>query len=281
MNVYKGCTTEKNITIKSLYSAFETDFEDGYKSVGEAHDFWELVYVKKGNVGVIADNRVYTIEENTMILHPPMEFHRIWNEQGNSPSVVIISFAADWKNPPKNNIFMLNDRALPQTVLHGITESFDMDGRAVVKLKSGSEYAAQIVLLRLEELLLSLCVNELPYSVQDGVLHNNKYAEIVKVLDENKDKNLSLSQIADKCNMSVSNVKKIFRKYAGVGIKHYYNELKARQAVIYLNDGLSVKETAGRLGFADQNYFSYFFKHIMGASPTEYIKRRNSFIYSP
>lgn len=273
MNVYKGCITEKNITIKSLYSAFETDFDDGYKSVGEAHDFWELVYVKKGSVGVVADNRVYTLEENTMILHPPLEFHRIWNEHGNLPSVVIISFSADWKNPPKNNVFMLNDKTMPQVVMHDIKESFDMDGRAVVKLKAGCEYRAQIALLRLEELLLSLCVNELSYSAEDSVIQNSKYAEIVKILDENKDKNLSLTQIAEKCNMSVSNVKIIFRKYAGMGIKHYYNELKARQAVIYLNDGLSVKETAGKLGFTDQNYFSYFFKHIMGASPTEYIKK--------
>lgn len=273
MNVYKGCTTEKNITIKALYSAFETDFDDDYKSVGEAHDFWEIVYVKKGSVGVIADNRIYTLEENTMILHPPLEFHRIWNEQGSSHSVVIISFDADWKNPPKNNIFVLNDKITPQTVLHDITESFEMNDRAVVKLKPGCEYEAQIAILRLEELLLSLCVNEVPYSARDNVIHNSKYAEIVMILDENKDKNLSLNQIAEKCNMSVSNVKKIFCKYAGMGIKHYYNELKARQAVVYLNDGLSVKETAARLGFADQNYFSYFFKHIMGASPTEYMKR--------
>lgn len=275
MNVYKGCETEKNIVIKSLYSAFETDFDDGYKSVGEAHDFWELVYVKKGRVGIIADNRIYTLEKNMMILHPPMEFHRIWNEEGNSPSVAIISFAAEWKNPPKNNIFVMSDDIAVQSVVRLITESFEMDGRAVVRLKSGCEYDEQVALMRLEELLLSLCKNELPHSAKENVIYNSKYAEIVRVLDENKHKNLSLNDIADICNMSVSNLKKIFQKYAGIGIKHYYNELKARQAVNYLNDGLSVKETAGKLGFADQNYFSYFFKRIMGASPTEYIKAKS------
>lgn len=275
MNVYKGCETEKNIVIRSLYSAFETDFDDGYKSVGETHDFWELVYVKKGRVGVIADNRIYTIEKNMMILHAPMEFHRIWNEEGNSPSVVIISFAADWKNPPKNNIFMMDDGETVRSVVHRINESFEMDGRAVVRLKTGCEYEEQIALMRLEELLLSLCKNELPHNAEESVIHNSKYAEIVRVLEENKNRNLSLDDIAEICNMSVSNLKKIFQKYAGMGIKHYYNELKARQAVTYLDDGLSVKETAAKLGFADQNYFSYFFKHIMGASPTEYIKSKN------
>lgn len=274
MNVYKGCETKKNIVIKALYSAFETDFDDGYRSVGETHDFWELVYVKKGKVGITADNRIYTLEKNMMILHAPMEFHRIWNEDGNSPSVAIISFSAEWKNPPKNNIFIMNDTTAVQSVIRKITQSFEMDGRAVVRQKSGCEYDGQIALMRLEELLLSLCINELPHDAEENMIHNNKYAQIVRILNENKDKNLSLNDIAEICNMSVSNLKKVFQKYAGMGIKHYYNQLKAEQAVSYLNDGLSVKETAGKLGFVDQNYFSYFFKNIMGASPTEYIKTK-------
>lgn len=275
MNVYKGCETKKNIVIKALYSAFETDFDDGYRSVGETHDFWELVYVKKGKVGITADNRIYTLEKNMMILHAPMEFHRIWNEDGNSPSVVIISFSAEWKNPPKNNIFIMSDTTAVQSVIRKITQSFEMNGRAVVRQKPGCEYEGQIALMRLEELLLSLCINELPYNAEENMIHNNKYAQIVRILNENKDKNLSLNDIAEICNMSVSNLKKVFQKYAGMGIKHYYNQLKAEQAVSYLNDGLSVKETAGKLGFVDQNYFSYFFKNIMGASPTEYIKAKN------
>ncbi|MBE5818843.1 MAG: AraC family transcriptional regulator, partial [Clostridiales bacterium] len=82
MNVYKGCAVTKNINVTSLYSAFEADIKDGYSSVGEAHDFWELVFVKSGKAGVLAGDRILELGENMLILHPPMEFHRIWANSG-------------------------------------------------------------------------------------------------------------------------------------------------------------------------------------------------------
>ncbi len=273
MNVYRGCRVMRSIEIIALFSAFEADFEDGYTSVGEAHDFWELVYVKRGKVGVLAGDRIYNLEENMMILHPPMEFHRIWSEKDEVPAVIIISFAANWPRPPKNNVFSLNDESvMPEQVKNKITSAYDMSGRAVYRMKRDCEHKAQLAVAALEELMVSLSAREQSLQPERQEPSNYKYAEIVKTLENNKHKNLSLDEIADLCNMSVSNLKKIFQKYAGMGIKHYYNELKARQAVQYLTDGLSVKETAARLGFADQNYFSYFFKHILGKSPTEYMK---------
>lgn len=275
MNVYKGCAVLKNINVTSLYSAFEADFTDGYSSVGEAHDFWELVFVKSGSVGVLAGDRILELSENMLILHPPMEFHRIWANENDPARVIFISFACNWTFPPKNNIIQLDSDSAKLTAYakNSITEAFDMNGRAVVNPKKTDIYASQRAVSVLEELLMRLCSNS-GMGVQERVEPSTgKYAEIVKILEDNKHLNLTLAEIADKCNMSVSNLKKVFFKYAGMGIKHYYNELKAHQAVQYLNDGMSVKETAAMLGFADQNYFSYFFKRIMGSSPTDYAKQ--------
>lgn len=38
-----------------------------------------------------------------------------------------------------------------------------------------------------------------------------------------------------------------------------------------LKSGMSVKETAAALGFANQNYFSTVFKRITGSAPTKYV----------
>lgn len=276
MNVYKGCAVTKNINVTSLYSAFEADIKDGYSSVGEAHDFWELVFVKSGKAGVLAGDRILELGENMLILHPPMEFHRIWANSGDRAQVIFISFAAEWAFPPENKIMEVDEAAakLTATAKQMITDSFEMNDRAVVNVLRGDPYAAQKAVSVLEELLIRLCANT-GSGVQERVEPSTgKYAEIVKIIEDNKHLNLTLAEIAEKCNMSVSNLKKIFFKYAGMGIKHYYNELKAHQAVQYLNEGMSVKETAAMLGFADQNYFSYFFKRIMGSSPTDYVKHR-------
>ena len=74
--------------------------------------------------------------------------------------------------------------------------------------------------------------------------------------------------------MSQSNLKKTFRKYSGVGIIKYFNELKIEKAQKLLNSGYSVKETAATLGYNDQNYFSVVFKRVKGYSPIK-LKSKN------
>ena len=67
--------------------------------------------------------------------------------------------------------------------------------------------------------------------------------------------------------MSCPKLKKVYSKYSGMGVMTYLNSMKMRRAEEYLRGGMSVKETAYRLGFADQNYFSYAFKKYMGKPP--------------
>lgn len=273
MNLYKECKLKRQITVTSLYTAFEADFDGTYSFAGETHDFWELVYIKKGSAGVVADDSVYSLSCGQLILHPPMQFHRIWSDSIQAPTVIVISFGAKWDRAPENCIFMLDEQQaeMLDLILSQIKDAFIMENRIVAMCKQNEEIKAQEAVNKLELLLLSLSVSE-GVVLEKNVPSNRKYTEMVKLLSDNLDKNLSLADIADMCNMSTSNVKKIFYKYSGMGMKKYYNEMKARQAAQYLRDGLSVKETAALLGFTDQNYFSVFFKRLMGKSPTSYIK---------
>ena len=81
--------------IKNLCTAFTTYIGEHYHFVGERHDFWELVIVIDGEVGVTAGERTSVLRKGEAILHYPMEFHRVWYA-GNIPAeILIFSFAAD------------------------------------------------------------------------------------------------------------------------------------------------------------------------------------------
>ena len=99
----------------------------------------------------------------------------------------------------------------------------------------------------------------------------SKYYDIMECLSENIYTKLNIDDIAKKCGMSSSSVKQIFHRYAGQGIMQYFRDLKSKEAMRLLNSGLSVKETALKMGFSDQNYFSTFFKKVTGKSPRQYI----------
>ena len=99
------------------------------------------------------------------------------------------------------------------------------------------------------------------------------YNAVIKVLDENIDKRLSVSQIAKLCNMSAISLQKTFSRFANMGVMEYFNRIKIKAAKKFFEEGLSVKEVAMSLGFEDPNYFSTVFKRITGNSPNKVRKK--------
>jgi AraC-like DNA-binding protein len=58
----------------------------------------------------------------------------------------------------------------------------------------------------------------------------------------------------------------------GATADYHIFELEKGQAIHYLQQGHSVKETALILGYRDQNYFSTAFKRITGHAPSRFHK---------
>ncbi len=269
MNLYTECKINKKISIHSFFTAFEARFDSGYFFAGEAHDFWEMVYVKSGSVGIVAGDNIFRLTSGQLILHPPMEFHRIWSVGDELPEVTVISFGAEWNGLPEKYVFSLNEseKKLVSEAMELIRQSFLINKRSVLIPVPEKSADAQLAASRLEELFLYAAASDVE-SNPEREIFSSKYAEIIRVLSENTDKEMTIDEIAQLCNMSPSSLKKVFSRYSGMGVKRYFNEMKIRLAAQYLADGLSVKETAALLGFADQNYFSAFFKNMTGQSPT-------------
>ena len=49
------------INITGIVSIHYFEFNKGYRSAGEKHDFWEFVYVDKGEAVATADGTEYTL----------------------------------------------------------------------------------------------------------------------------------------------------------------------------------------------------------------------------
>ena len=77
---------------------------------------WEIVFLRSGKVEVTENENIYTLEKNNILLHAPMEFHRIRSADSTSPTGYILSFYAFGKLPEelKNGIFLLEDTEASQ-----------------------------------------------------------------------------------------------------------------------------------------------------------------------
>ncbi|MEO5893475.1 MAG: AraC family transcriptional regulator [Ferruginibacter sp.] len=85
---------------------------------------------------------------------------------------------------------------------------------------------------------------------------------------------LTLAQIAQHVNLSVSHFTAIFHAKTGFAPIEYFNHLKIQKACKYIQFTENrMKEIAYDIGINDSYYFSRLFKKLMGMSPLHYRKR--------
>ena len=266
--MYRAVELDNVLAIEKIYTAFGKKYDSSYYFEGEAHDFWEIVIVVDGEIGVTAGSDLFMLKKGQAIIHEPMEFHRLWSEGSTSPELVIFSFAA--KNVPEYSakIFEIADIARPKKILEEMQNSFD--GGEYKLTGISDNIRSQIAIKKLEMFLIETISQKLAEAVNVKSRAAENYATIVTLLENNLDKNFSVADIAKMCNMSEINLKKTFSKYSGIGVIKYFNRLKVTAATEMIKNGMSVAETAAALGFANQNYFSTVFRRVAGNPPSFY-----------
>lgn len=89
----------------------------------------------------------------------------------------------------------------------------------------------------------------------------------MEAMKESVRENLSLEDIAQRKHTSVSYIKYLFHRYAGVGAKQYYATIRLNEAIKLLEEGEAVTEVSAKLNFSSPEYFSLFFKKQTGLPP--------------
>lgn len=275
--MYNKVELDNLFSITELYTTFLKKYPEDYSFPGEIHNFAEIVIVLSGKIGVTAGSNVMTLQSGQAILHPPMEFHRFWCEDGTSPELIIISFSATNIPRLKSRVFMV-DSALQKkakAVVSDIHDTFSISDISVTDIKNSEQINYQLAIKQLEIFVLRLISGNIINIEAQIVKSSRNYAEIIKVLEDNINNNLDIPEIAKLCKMSEINLKKTFSKYSGIGIKNFYNTMIMSKAKSLLKAGHSVSETASILNFENINYFSTAFKRITGKSPSYYKKNSN------
>lgn len=256
--------------IQSIYTAFERFYDYNYQFRGERHNFWELVIVMDGQIGVTANTEVFTLSKGQAILHEPMEFHRLWNVENQCTTIIVFSFKAESVPNYHSKTFEIQDINAAKNVLRRIQSSFCFENRNLIGIKEGSITKSQIALKYLETFILELFNQQLEVHTSMSSRSMKNYTTIVNILESNVDQNLDIAEIARLCNMSEINLKQTFSKYAGMGVKNYFNRLKVNAAIPMIQNGATVQEVSDSLGFSSPNYFSTVFKRITGHVPSYY-----------
>ena len=80
------------ISINKIVTIHYFEFDKDFQAIGEAHDFWEMVYAEKESLLCSADGKQIVLKQGELLFHKPNEFHTLAANGKNAPNVFIISF---------------------------------------------------------------------------------------------------------------------------------------------------------------------------------------------
>ena len=258
---------EKTLSVDSFFSGFEATYNSKFILSGERNNYWEFLYVSDGFLDVFSGDKTFELSSGKLIFFSPLTFHSIRAAKGSNPHVIVMTFSLSTEELPAltDGIFSISSKE-KEIILRGLS-AYEEGVRYAFPIKN------EIAALKIEELILTLLENQNPQTEEISRVGTDNYKTILKVLSCNVAEKLSMEDIALKCGLSVSNLKKTFYKYAGVSIMKYYNTLRMKKAVELLSDGKSMNEISELLNFSSQHYFTTAFKNEYGISPLAYKKQ--------
>lgn len=116
------------------------------------------------------------------------------------------------------------------------------------------------------------------YFTDAGRTHRNRdeYERLLpakKLLDTEYMNSQSTAELAELCEMSVTNFRRMFTKlFAMPPVEYRMNKRILRAKDLLLSGQYSVSEASREVGFTDPNYFTRVFRAHEGISPSEFIK---------
>lgn len=94
----------------------------------------------------------------------------------------------------------------------------------------------------------------------------------VRYINENLSRKITVSAIAEHCEISADYLSQIFKKEKGENLSTYIVTQKLEKAKSLLLKGMTSKEICFQVGFSSQAYFVTLFKRYYNMTPSDYAK---------
>lgn len=276
------------IHIRKIITIFYMELSKDFHYDGERHDFWEMVYIDKGEMLCTADKHQFTLKSGEVTFHKPNEYHNLSGDGKNAPNISILTFECDSVAMKhfEGKILRLSaeeKRLLSMLMSEGLScfRLEDPSNPLLQKLRVQPDApfgGFQMIRNLLEIFLISLyrhresLTKKSRQSVHiDGVDVNFEIREVLDVLHNNLYGKLTIGDIARQVGKSESTVKNLFARFQPGGVMRYYNNLKIREAKRLIRENrYTLAQIAELLCFDSAQYFSKCFKASTNMTPTEY-----------
>jgi len=276
----------KRIPLKSLFDVSEIitvllyDFSPNFQTPGESHDFWEMVYVDRGELTITAGKKKHKLKQGDLVFHEPGEFHNVECDGIHSATVFIMTFdcRSDAMSHFAEKIVRIPTELtkLMRLLISECGSGFTVSQYPLELRPDAPTGVEQLIKIYLEELLIRLVrynfdsttgeISAQRYTAEDTLVR-----DMCSYMARHVYTNVTIEQLCEEFHFGKSHLCEIFKRATGVSIFRYYLTLKLTEAKRMLHeDSMSVGEISERLGFESQSYFARLFKRHIGVTPREF-----------
>lgn len=287
-NNYTKMNFDTLFHIENIITIFYMEFSKNFHYEGEKHDFWEMVYIDKGEMICTADTKRFILKSGEMTFHKPNEFHNLSGDNSVSPNVSILTFECKSRamkqfegkifrlnSEEKNLLSMLFEEGLScfrmADETNPLLQKLERIDNAPIGSSQMTKNLLEIFLIKLNRNTNTLTKSMRQVDVIDGVDTPHTVKEILDYLKARVYGRVTVRDVADALGKSESSIKQQFARYRDSGIIHYYNYLKIKEAKKLIREGrYNMTQVADLLQFDSPQYFSKCFKSFTNMTPTEY-----------
>ncbi|MHA6481976.1 helix-turn-helix domain-containing protein [Paenibacillus sp. strain BS8-2] len=289
------------IDIRNIITMFYFELGKDFVFTGESHDFWEMVYVDAGEIGVGADERRYLLSQGSLIFHKPNEFHDLSAVNGSSSNVIVLTFdcSSEAMDGFANRVFKLNNQQkyLLGSIINEGTNAFAYPFRYPIVRKPDPPPGSEQLIKNWLEILLILLLRDNGIAGADPAMKSvgdrtvldvdgpslhtpardmeeeRLVKSIIAYLEQHITARPTLSEISSELHISTTKLKEQFKRHTGQTIMEYLGYLRIERAKQYIREEMrTVTELSELLGYSSVHYFSASFKKAVGMGPSEYAK---------
>ena len=285
---YTRISFERIFNVEKIITLFYMEFSKNFSHSGETHDFWEMIYIDKGEMLCTQDRHSFVLKSGELTFHRPGEFHSLTGNKKTAPNVSVITFETKSREMKyfEGKIFRLDteERALLSMLMSEGRSCYRLSdpkaplSQSLEKIEDAPMGSSQMTKNLLEIFLIKLRRDkemltkkmrrgskvsgiEIPYEVKP----------IIDCLESRIYGSCSISDVAKSIGKSESAVKNLFSSYKSGGIMKHYNLMKIEEAKRLIREGeYNMTQIADMLCYDNPQYFSKCFKMHTNMSPSEY-----------
>ncbi len=255
---------------------FYYDFEKYYKEKYKTYEYIRLCTILSGKKNIKIGDKRYKYDKNQIMLLSPYSEVEMEIVEPTKALVIEISdnLIEDVKNKINLDFNITSHRKFSQLLLKRKDVKFNHSLKKILDISLGEcEDKGFLIDLYSQQLIYEMLhMKELNFILNNNF--SNPINKSIKIMRDNIFEKITITDIAERLNMSVSNFSSKFKNEVCISPNIYLRRLKlnkAKEMLKYKN----VTQVASELGYDNISHFIKLFKEYYGITPKQYFLKKN------